>query len=131
MSLPVRASLVWLAILVFAILNGAFRQALLIPKLGEEPGHIISTLLLSAIVFLVTSFTLVWIHPLSIGDAWFVGITWTGLTLAFEFLAGHYLFGNSWKQLLADYNVARGRIWVLVPIVTLVSPVLVYRLRLP
>ena len=42
------------------------------------------------------------------------GIMWVALTVAFEFLAGHYVFGNSWKRLTADYNVFRGRIWILV-----------------
>ena len=37
-----------------------------------------------------------------------VGIAWVALTVAFEFLAGHYVFGNSWEKLLADYNVLRG-----------------------
>jgi len=36
------------------------------------------------------------------------------LTVAFEFLAGHYVFGTPWHQLVADYNIFRGRIWVLV-----------------
>jgi hypothetical protein len=40
----------------------------------------------------------------------------------FELLAGHYVFGNSWEKLLADYNLFRGRIWVLVLIVILFAP---------
>jgi hypothetical protein len=46
------------------------------------------------------------------------------LTLAFEFLAGHYLFGNPWSKLLADYNLLRGHIWVLVLITTAFGPLL-------
>lgn len=53
-------------------------------------------------------------------------LTWGALlavaVAAFEFLAGHYLFGRSWPLLLADYNVLAGRIWPLVLIVTLVAP---------
>jgi len=44
------------------------------------------------------------------------------LTLAFEFLAGHYLFHNPWSRLLEDYDVARGRIWILVLFTTLLAP---------
>jgi hypothetical protein len=44
------------------------------------------------------------------------------MTVAFELLAGHYLFGNTWERLLADYNVLRGRIWVLVLITTFLAP---------
>jgi hypothetical protein len=53
------------------------------------------------------------------------------LTLAFEFLAGHYLFGDPWERLLAEYNVARGRFWVLVPITTLLAPIVIQTLRSP
>jgi hypothetical protein len=51
------------------------------------------------------------------------------LTLAFEFLAGHYLFGNPWSRLLEDYDVFRGRIWILVLITTAVAPRLCARMR--
>jgi hypothetical protein len=51
------------------------------------------------------------------------------LVLAFEFLAGHYLFGTPWSELLADYNVMRGRIWPLVLVTTFVAPYLAGRMR--
>ena len=51
------------------------------------------------------------------------------LTLAFEFLAGHFLFRNTWERLLADYNLAQGRVWILVLVTTLVTPVLVHAAR--
>ena len=70
-----------------------------------------------------------WVRPLTRGDAWTVGVLWLVLTLAFEFLAGHYLFHNPWERLFADYNVAQGRIWILVLITTVLAPVLVYALR--
>ena len=50
---------------------------------------------------------------------------------AFELLAGHYLFGNSWGRLLEDYNLLRGRIWVLVLVTTAVAPVLATAVSTP
>ena len=47
---------------------------------------------------------------------------WVTLTVAFEFLAGHFLFGTSWATLLNDYKVHEGRIWVLVLLTALVAP---------
>jgi len=123
--MTVRALLAWLLILVLAILNGAFRQGLLIPRLGERAGHIISTLLLSLLVLVASWFLIPWVRPASTRDAWFIGVFWVGLTLGFEFLAGHYLFGNAWEKLFADYNLAAGRIWVLVLITTFIAPVVV------
>ena len=114
---------------MFAFANGALREIVLIPRLGDRTGHIISTLLLSATILAMAWFIIPWVRPASIQDAWLAGILWVLLTLAFEFLAGHYLFHNSWEKLLADYNVARGRIWILVLVTTLLAPVLVTRLR--
>jgi len=127
----VRAALAWLAILVLAILNGALRQALLIPRLGERVGYIVSTVLLSTLVVGATWILLPWIRPPTARDAWLIGCLWLALTLAFEFLGGHYLFKTPWDRLLADYNVAQGRIWVLVLVTTLLAPILVQALRRP
>jgi hypothetical protein len=122
MALLARALLVWFAILAAAFGNGAFREMWLIPKLGATPGRAISTLMLSAVVILVTWLTIGWTRPLSAGDAWTIGACWVTLTLAFEFLAGHYLFGKPWAALTEDYQVLNGRIWVLVLIVTAIAP---------
>lgn len=80
------------------------------------------------LILLAAWLTLDWIGPDSWRDAGRIGVTWIVLTLAFEFLAGHYLFGTSWEKLLADYNVFRGRIWPLVPLTTLAAPLLIYGL---
>jgi hypothetical protein len=109
-------------LLVVASANGALRQAVLIPALGETAGRAISTVVLALLIALLTWATIRWIGPRSATQAWSIGGMWVGLTLAFEFLAGHYLFGTPWPILLEDYNLMRGRIWVLVLIVTAVSP---------
>jgi hypothetical protein len=124
-----RAILVWCAILLAAIANGFVRQTWLIPKLGETAGHILSTVSLSVIVVLVAWMTIGWIAPASQQQALRLGILWLAMTLAFEFLAGHFLFGQPWHRLLADYNVANGRIWILVLVVTAVGPLLAAQFR--
>jgi hypothetical protein len=53
-----------------------------------------------------------------------MGTIWVIMTICFEFLAGHYVFGNSWDHLIADYNILKGRIWMFIPITTFVSPYL-------
>jgi hypothetical protein len=49
--------------------------------------------------------------------------------VAFEFLAGHYWFHASWSALFADYNLAQGRIWILVLVTTLLAPVVARAMR--
>ena len=68
-------------------------------------------------------------HPASASEAWRIGGLWVVLVLAFEFLAGHYVFGTPWSELLADYNVLRGRIWPLVLVITAVAPYVAGRAR--
>jgi TRAP-type mannitol/chloroaromatic compound transport system permease small subunit len=122
-----RALAVWGILLICAIANGGVRTALITPKFGEHIGHIISTLILCIIIFAVTRVMIRWIKPNISINAILIGTLWVSLTVAFEFLAGHYLFGTSWEKIIADYNIARGRIWILVLVTTLISPVLAAR----
>ena len=119
-----RATSIWLLILVFAILNGALREGLLRPRLDDAGAHILSTVLLAAAVFAVARITIDWIGPLRSRDGWVIGLYWVALTVAFEFLAGHYLFGTPWPVLLADYRLSEGRLWILVLASALLAPVL-------
>lgn len=117
----------WLVIAALAIANGALRETALKQKLGESYAHLLSTLLLSALIICVAFSAIGWIGIYSIGAAWGLGFAWLGATLAFEFLAGHILFGNPWSKILADYNVPKGRVWILVPAVTLIAPPLAHK----
>ena len=117
-----RALLVWLGLAILAVLNGWFRESVLIPRLSEAAARAVSTLLLSAIILVVASLTIEWISPRPHLDAWRIGALWLAMTLAFEFVAGHYLFRVPWHQILADYNIFGGRIWILALLVTLIAP---------
>jgi hypothetical protein len=116
-----RAVIAWFALAVLAIANGTLREFLLTPRLGSKLGHVASTLVLCALIFLV-AWLMPWIGARQSAVAWRVGALWLALTLGFEFLVGHYVFGNSWEKLLSDYNLPQGRIWILVPIATLIAP---------
>ena len=117
-----RAILIWVLLLGFAVLNGTVREFVLAPRLGAQGAHVASTLVLCAAIFIVALLFTRWIAPKSRGGALLIGSVWLALTLAFEFLAGHYLFGSSWEGLLADYNLLRGRVWILVLVATLFAP---------
>lgn len=124
-----RAIVVWFAVLALANLNGAVREAWLIPRLGPVAGRVLSTVILCGLVFLVTWLTIGWIRPATSGDALRVGGLWLILTLAFEFLVGHYLFRKPWAVLLEDYDLTRGRIWVAVLVVVAFAPLWTARMR--
>jgi hypothetical protein len=125
----VRALAVWFGLLTLAFVNGAVREALIIPRTGELVGHAVSTILLCILILVLTWVTIGWMQPLSASGALRIGGLWVALVIAFEFLAGHYLFGDSWSELRANYNVARGRIWPLVLVTTLIAPYVIGSVR--
>jgi hypothetical protein len=120
--MALRAALIWCALPVIASINGIAREAVLIPRIGDLAERAVSTIALSALIIILTWISIAWIAPRSTVQARVVGVIWVAVTLAFEFLAGHYMFHNPWSRLLEDYDVLRGRIWILVLVATLVSP---------
>lgn len=120
--MTMRALGVWVLLVPVAVINGGIRQELISPRTGDTAGRAISTVMLCAAILVLSWLTIGWMRPATARDAWRIGALWVTLTLAFEFLVGHYVFGTPWLQLLADYNVLRGRIWVLVLITTAIAP---------
>ena len=121
--------LAWGVLMLAAVLNGTLRVALLNPRLGEAAGHIVSSLMLSFLILLLGWVLVPWVGPRSPGDALVLGALWLLLTLAFEFGFGHFVARKAWHELLADYDVAAGRIWVLVLLTTFLAPLIVARVR--
>ena len=120
--------LAWLPMVVIAIVNGAARESWYAKRVGALRAHQISTM--TALILFTTYIAIVmrfW-RPESAGRALAVGLLWLALTLAFEFLGGHYAFDRPWSVLLHDYNLRAGRIWVLIPIWLAVAPYIFYRI---
>ncbi len=112
----------WVPMVVIAVANGAVREAWYGKRLSEPRAHQISTasglLLFGAYIWFIIRF---W-PPESSKDALGVGLIWLVLTVAFEFLFGHYVARHSWSRLLYDYNLLAGRVWVLVLIWIAIAP---------
>jgi hypothetical protein len=119
----------WCVLLGVAVVNGGFREAWLVPSLGAAPAHVISTVMLCGLIAMTAWLALPAIGIVSSRQAWAAGAAWALLTLAFEFVGGHYLFGTPWTVLLADWNVVEGRIWPMVIVTTLGAPLMALRLR--
>jgi hypothetical protein len=123
------AILIWFGLLTLAILNGGFREGVLVPRFGRGVSQAVSTIILSVLILLAGWISIPWIGPRTLQDAWTIGILWATFTLAFEFLAGHFIFGKPWSELLADYNLLAGRIWIMVLIITLITPIVAFTKR--
>ncbi len=119
----------WLILVVAAIANGVVRDLALTPVIGEEAALPLSGVTLSILV-LGISFVSVSFLRLSRPAAFIlVGISWVLLTLAFEFLFGRFVVGKSWDSIMKVFNVADGNLFVVVLLVTAISPWLTARWR--
>ena len=124
-SARARHILAWLALPVFAVLNGLVRDTTYGPSLGYDLSHSVSVApLLAAIVAWAVWISRRWPLPDS-ATALRVGVTWLALTLVFEFGLGA-LQGLSTEEMLAEYDITRGRLWPLIPLATLLSPLLTF-----
>ncbi len=125
-SIPVRAATyplgLWVFMALVAVLNGGFRELVLVPRIGSYPGHVLSTaLLVSAILGLSYLFFRTIAIPYDVGQLMVIGAGWVVLTVVFEFLVGH-LEGTPVSVTLGQYNVLAGQVWIAVPLALLVTP---------
>jgi len=123
-----KALAVWLVILVLAVVNGTFREAVLIPKLGTTSGLILSGVLLCILILAVTYLLLPWLGTRRSGQLFLIGFSWLALTLVFEFSFG-LLRGKALPEILGAYNFKGGNLWPAVLLVTAAAPWLAAKVR--
>jgi hypothetical protein len=124
-----KAVLTWVLMIPVAVLNGLFRESVVRPRVSELRAHQLSVVTGST-GFIALVYAL-WRHDVrSMRDRDLVrmGAGWVIATIIFEFGFGHLLRGFSWRALLHDYNVREGRLWVVVLLVILFSPVIAKRM---
>jgi hypothetical protein len=121
--------LAWLPMVFIAIGNGAIREGWYGKYLSELQAHQISTvtgvLLFGGYIWLLIR---IW-RPASAEQAIAIGLVWLGMTIAFEFLFGHYVAKRSWSDLLHDDNIFAGRVWLVVVVWVTLVPYLFYQLQ--
>ena len=112
-----------------AIANGAIREGWYGKHLSELQAHQLSTatgvLLFGGYIWVLVR---IW-RPASAGQAMAIGLVWLGMTIAFEFLFGHYVPKRPLRELLHDYNIFAGRVWLVVLVWVTLAPYLFYRLQ--
>mgnify|MGYP001829245575 CR=1 FL=1 len=121
--------LAWVPMVLIAILNGIVREGWYANYLPELRAHQVSTLT-AVVLFGVYIWAIIRIwRPESSRQAVLIGLIWLALTVAFEFLFGHYVMGHPWSRLLNDYNILEGRVWTVVLLWTTVAPYVFYRVQ--
>jgi hypothetical protein len=114
----------WVLLAITAIVNGGFREVILIPRVGEYPGHVLSTALL---VLAILGFAFGYFQWTAIEytrlELVLIGVLWTCLTVGFEFLVG-YIENTPVSVTIGQYDVLAGQVWIAVPLTLLLSPLL-------
>ena len=124
-----RYVLAWVGMLGIAVANGALRQGTFGKVLSELRAHQFSTLLGSVLIGTFIWFVLRRWPPSSSREALAIGLLWLALTVAFECFMVLVLLQRPLAQVLADYNVFAGRVWVLFLLWLVVAPWLFFRVR--
>lgn len=128
-AMLIRYFLAWFGMMVIAVLNGGLRDGVYAGYVSELAAHQISTVLLLILFGLYFWLLTAYWRIQSARQAWTIGLMWLFMTLAFEFGFFHYVAGHSWADLMAQYNVFAGRMWILVPLWVLLGPYVFYRIR--
>jgi hypothetical protein len=114
---------------LLGVANGIAREKVYAPRTGELAAHQISTgTLIAALGAYFAALDRRW--PLRTrGQALRAGAGWLALTTLFEFGFGHWVADEPWDALLADYDLAHGRLWGLVLAWTALGPLTVAQAR--
>ena len=127
----IRYVLAWIAMLVIAVANGALRQATFAKVMPELRAHQLSTLIGSVVIGLFIWLVIRRWPPSSERHALLIGFGWLLLTVAFESFMGLVLAHRPLAQVLQEYNLLAGRVWILFLIWLSLAPWVFFRLRGP
>ena len=119
----------WAAMAAVAVANGVFRELVIVPRIGEYAGHVVSTgLLVGAILAVAYGYFARTPDAYTTRELAAIGLGWTVLTVGFEFLVG-YVEGTPVSVTVGQYDVFAGQVWILVPLTLLAAPLLFGRSR--
>jgi len=113
----------WCVLLLAAVANGVFREAVLAPQFGDALAEPASTLILLALIAAVAWRTVSRLAPPQ-PVLWAIGAVWVSLTLLFEVVFFRWVMGRSWAQLYQSLNPVEGGFFSVVLLGELLSPVI-------
>ena len=123
-----RYLLAWFPMLVLAIANGVLREATYARQMRELRAHQLSTAIGAAIFGVYIWFVIRAWPTASMQQALQVGLLWLALTISFEFFMGLVLARRPLNEVLRDYDVTRGRVWVFLLMWIALAPALFHLL---
>jgi len=121
----------WLIIVPVMIANGVFRELVLRRFVGPVIAEILSVAIGVVLIVVMTRYLLRPLAGRSAAALVRASVTLVLLTVAFEFLFGHYVDGKSWTELVANYAIWHGHLWPVVLAALAFMPFLWGRWALP
>lgn len=121
--------LVWGLIACIEVIHGIVRAKWLAPRVGDFRSRQIGVLTGSILIFITTYLLFPWMEIATPESALRVGILWFICMFIFEMSLGHYVFKFSWKWLLSDFNILKGRLLILGMIFLMLAPWIVGRVH--
>lgn len=124
----IKSLLIWILIIPIAILNGGFRESILINMFGNVVAGVVSAIILSISIFIVAYLL---IPKLGKNTKYFyvyVGVIWFTLTNLFD-ISFILIDGRPVTDILQLFNISSGNLWILVISTTLFSPIIVAKIR--
>jgi hypothetical protein len=110
-----------------AIANGGLRLFTFAKTMTEPRAHQLSTLTGSVAIGAFIWFYVRMYPPSSNGQALLIGLVWAGLTIAFESVMGLVIQHLSLQQVMHEYNLLAGRVWLLFLIWLMLAPLIFFR----
>lgn len=104
--------------------NGIFRELVLRGALGSQVAEYVSIALGLLVILIVTKLLFRPLAGLSTAQLLGIGALYVVMTVAFEFLIGHYVDGKPWSELAAAYRFWRGELWPFVLLITGLTPMI-------
>ena len=119
---------IWLAIIPLAILNGALREKVINPLIGEKYGLPLSSISLCCIIFVLCWFCIPLIGKGTAKTYWLIGLWWVILTVLFETGLG-LLIGSTFAELVTAYDITTGNLWLSCVLFTGIAPRLIAKIK--
>jgi Na+/melibiose symporter-like transporter len=128
-TIVLKGIVIWLVFILAESLNGAVRIFWLVPFLGDPLAHQVSFFTASALVLAIATLFVRWLQTSHFSQLLGVGVLWLVLTILFEIALGRLVFGYSWQQIGADYNLLQGGLMPLGSVWLMLSPVIAAKIR--
>ena len=114
---------------IAAILNGLFREEVLIPELGSSKALLLSGIFLSLFVLVIIAVSIGIFGKHKSKEYFMIGGFWVIMTLIFELGLGFIVRGKSFEEVIQIFNVFRGNLFILVLITSFFALWITAKLR--